>query len=153
MSVRNIEVSRLLGLSAIPVIHGPEDAAQVWIKGAPLINTVQEITIAGTEPVDAIIGIALSAASGVTGEDRIIACPLPGVVFKGNIGTSITAGDIAATDQFAIYPLQLSGTDWFVDKTDNTNPCVRIIAFIDAVGTTNGLVEFIFLQDTTVWAN
>jgi len=78
---------------------------------------------------------------------------VPGVRFIGSMGTSLTAGDIAAADLFAEYPLQLDTNEWYVDTTDNTNPAVRIVEFIDPVGTTNGTVIFEFLTDTLLMAN
>ncbi len=150
MAVQPLSVGKLEGLNSIPQRNGPEDASMTWIKGSVLIPDLAtgEIKEAATEPTADIIGIAVAAASTTTGTDTFyIPADVSGVVFEGNIGTSITAGDIAAVDLFEDYPLALSGTDWFVDKTDNTNPTVRVVGFKDAIGVTNGRVYFVFIKD------
>ncbi len=150
MAVQEITVGKLEGLSAIPIRNGPEDASQTWERGSILIPDLAtgEIQEAGNEPVADIIGIAVADASTTTGTDTLyVPADVSGVVFEANIGTSISAGDIAATDLFEDYPLTLTGTEWFVDKTDNTNPSVRVTGFKDAIGTTNGRVYFVFIKD------
>lgn len=149
MAIQAITVARKMDGSAVTLEHGPEEASQTFLDGDPLIHDASsgEIEEAGTEPVNQILGIAVGDASGTAGTD-VTYIPAEGNVFEANIGTSVSAGDIAETDRFAIYPLQNSGTDWFVDKTDNTNPCVKVIGFRDAVGTTNGRVYFKFLKST-----
>jgi len=153
MAVQAIKYARGRTQST-PLEHGEEGSGtQTFEEGSPLIINGQRIDGAATEPVDNIVGIALADASGTTDTDVMYVKALSGTVFEGNIGTSITVGDIAATDMNALYPLQQSGEDWFVDKTDNTAPCVRIIRFVDAVGTTNGRVQFEFLEDTLIHSN
>lgn len=150
MAVQEMVVAKLEGLAAIPLRNGPEDATQTWERGSVLIPDLAtgEIQEAATEPTGDIIGIATAAATGTTGEDTFyVPADVSGVIFEGNIGTSISVGDIAATDLFEDYPLQLTGTEWFVDKTDNTNPCVRVVGFKDDIGTTNGRVYFVFIKD------
>lgn len=150
MAVQSLSVAKLEGLSSIPQRNGPEDAAQTYLKGAVLIPDLAtgEIQQAATEPVADIIGIAVADASTTTGTDTFyVPADVSGIVFEGNIGTSVTAGDILATDLFEDYPLGLTGTDWFVDKTDNTNPCVRVVGFKDDIDTTNGRVYFVFIKD------
>ena len=141
--------------SSVAVGHGPEDASQTWERGSVLIADVAtgEILEASDEPVDLIMGIAMAAASTTTGNDVMYWKAVPGVRFIGSMGTSLTAGDIAAADLFAEYPLQLDTNEWYVDTTDNTAPAVRIVEFIDPVGTTNGTVIFEFLTDTLLMAN
>lgn len=157
MAVEKLTVAKMLGMTSVPVLRGNEGASETYIEGSPLIpgagGAEDNIQEAATEPVDNILGIANDPATGTTNTVREFVPALPGVVFEGNIGTSVTAGAIAADDLYSIYPLQLSGTAWFIDKTDNTNPCVRIVGFKDPVGTVNGRVYFVFLSDTTAYAN
>lgn len=151
MAVQALSVGKLEGLNSIPQRNGPEDAAQTYLKGAVLIPDLAtgEILQAATEPVTIILGLAVADASATTATDTFyVPADVSGIVFEGNIGTSVTAGDIAAVDLFEAYPLGLTGTDWFVDKTDNTNPCVMVVGFKDDIGTTNGRVYFVFLKDT-----
>jgi len=141
--------------SSVPVSHGPEDATQTWERGSVLIvdENTGEVAEAADEPVDLIIGIAMADASTVTGTDVMYWKAVPGVRYIASVGTSLTAGDIAAADLFQEYPLQLDTNEWYIDTTDNTNPAVRISEFIDPVGTTNGTVIFEFLTDTLLMAN
>ncbi len=140
---------------SVPVSHGPEDASQTWERGSVLIADVAtgEILEAVTEPVDLILGISVAAASTTTSNDVLYWKAIPGVRFIGSMGTSLTAGDLVAADLLAEYPLRLDTNEWFIDTTDNTNPCVRIVEFVDAVGTTNATVIFEFLTDTLLMAN
>ena len=154
MAVQDMQVSRVEGLSSVPLEHGEEGTGtQTWVRGSILIFNGQRLDEAATEPVNDIMGIANHDASGTSNTDVIYTPASSSVVMQGNIGTSITAGDIAADDMNALYPLGLSGTSWFVDKTDNNNPCVRVTRFIDAVGTTNGRVEFKFIDDALAKSN
>ena len=147
MSVQNLGLWRMRHGLSRPQEHGPEDATQTWVEGAPVIQDGSgNVREAATEPVANILGLADTKASGITGEDRIYIPALESTIFVGNIGTSISAGAIALDDLYQRYPLQLSGTSWFVDKTDNTNPCVAVVQLIDPVGTVNGRVAFQFLQ-------
>lgn len=140
---------------SVPVGHGPENAAQTWERGALLIADVAtgELEEAATDAVDLIVGIAMADASTVVSTDVIYWKAIPGVRFIGSMGTSLTAGDLVAADLFAEYPLTLTTGDWFINTTDNTTPCVRIVEFVDAVGTTNATVIFEFLTDTLLMAN
>ena len=147
MGVINLALWRMENGLSRPQAHGPEKASETWIVGAPLIKDGSgNLSEAATEPVDEIIGIADCPAKAVTGEDRIYIPASQNTIFVGSIGTSVTAGTIALTDLFEEYPLQLSGTDWFIDKTDQSNPCVYIVELIDAVGVTNGRVAFKFIN-------
>ncbi len=140
---------------SVPIGHGPEDAAQTWERGSVLIadENTGEILEAADEPTDLIMGIAVADASAVTSNDVTYYKAIPGVRFIASVGTSLTAGDIAAADLFEEFPLQLDTNEWYVDISDNSNPAVRIVEFIDPVGTTNGTVIFEFLTDTLLMAN
>ncbi len=155
MAVIKIRVADAGFSSSVAVGHGPEDASQTWEPGSVLIADVAtgEILEASTEPVDLILGIAMADASTTTGNDVMYWKAVPGVRFFGSMGTGLTAGDLVAADLFAEYPLRLDTNEWFIDTTDNTNPCVRIVELVDAVGTTNATVIFEFLTDTLLMAN
>lgn len=154
MAVRKIEVAKVEGMSSVPMRHGKEDASETYERGAVLIINSDNLAQASTEPTDNIAGISLAAASGTTHTDVAYIPAIPGVIFKGSIGTSTSAGAPALTDLLQLYPLQLSSGDWFVDKTDNTNPCVRVVDIDDdQIGVTNGTVYFQFITDAVLWAN
>lgn len=154
MAVQPLQVARLEGMPSVPLEHGEEGTGtQTWIKGSVLIFNGQRLDEAATEPVDNIMGLALAPAEGTDDADVMYVPITSDIIFEGNIGTSVTVGDIAADDMNALYPLALSGTDWFVDKTDNNQPTVRVIRFRDAVGTTNGRVYFKFLESTLAYTN
>ena len=141
--------------SSVAVGHGPEDAAQTWERGSVLIADVAtgEVLEAADEPTDLILGIAMADASTTVSTDVMYWKAVPGVRFIGSMGTSLTAGDLVAADLFAEYPLQLDTNEWYVDTTDNTAPAVRIVEFVDPVGTTNATIIFEFLTDTLLMAN
>ena len=154
MAVQDMQVARLDGFASTPLEHGEEGTGtQTWVRGSILILNGQRLDEAATEPVNDIFGIANHDASGTSDTDVIYTPASPNLIIEANIGTSTTAGDIAATDMNALYPLNLTGTEWFVDKTDNTNPCVRVIRFRDAVGTTNGRVYCKFLSSALATEN
>jgi hypothetical protein len=153
MAVERLTVAKMLGLTSVPTLKATEEASQSFKRGDPLIDGQTDgwrVEIAGTEPVGSIVGIANEDASGVEGTEIDYIPAMDGIIFEGNIGTSVSAGAIAETDMFQKYPLQLSGSDWFIDKTDNTNPSVMVVGFKDPVGTVNGRVYFRFLADVMI---
>ena len=153
MAVQKLAVAYLEGNSSVAVGHGPEEASQTFENGSLLIADVTsgEVEQAAGEPVALILGISHGPASTVTGTDVMYTLAGPNTVFEGNIGTSVTAGDIAADDLFEAYPMNVTSEDWFVDKTDNSNPCVQVVGFRDAIGTTNGRIYFKFLTSTLLY--
>ena len=157
MAVEKFTVAKMLGLSSVPVLRAQEAAAETFIEGSPLVigagGAENELTEAATDVVNDIVGIANKAASGTQGDDIEFIPALPGVMFEGNVGATVSTGSIVADDLMNVFPLTLTGTDWFIDTSDNTTPAVRIVGFKDPVGTLNGRVYFIFLTDTTAWAN
>lgn len=157
MAVQNITVAKMLGLTSVPVLRAQEAATETFVEGSPLLigagGAENQLTEAATDVVNDIVGIANKAAGGTIDDDIEFVPALPGIIFEANIGTSVTAGAIAADDLMNVFPLTLTGTAWFINNTDNTTPCVRVVGFKDPVGTVNGRVYFVFLQDTTAYAN
>lgn len=156
MAVKKLEAVKMMTGLSVPIMTGKEKASETYERGAVLIidSGGDQVTEASTEPQNDILGIAHAAASGTTDTEVQFVPALPGIVFKGSIGTSTSAGAPADTDLLQVYPLALSSGDWFVDKTDNTNPCVIVIDIDDdQIGVTNGDVYFMFLSDYTAFAN
>lgn len=157
MAVQTLTVAKMLGLTSVPVLKAQEAASETFVEGSPLLigtgGAENELAEAATDAVNDIVGIANHAASGTQGTDVEFVPALPGIIFEGNIGTSVTAGAIVADDLMNVFPLTLTGTEWFINNSDNTTPAVRVVGFKDPVGTVNGRVYFIFLTDTTAYAN
>lgn len=146
--------TRYEGLNAAPVGYSREKASQTYKAGAVLIVSGSgQCEEASTEPTNNILGIAMKDATGTTNAEVPYYKAGRGVIFRAHIGTSTSAGASAASDIDALYPLGLSSNQWFVDKTDNSSPCCRVVGFIDDKGTTNGLVEFEFIDDALAVSN
>lgn len=154
MAVIKLEAAYMLTGGAIPTMHALEDESETYERGAVLIPVGAQIGQGATEPTDNICGVAVAAATGTANTDTLYVPALSNIIFKGSIGTSTSAGAPATSDLLQLYPLALSAGDWFVDKTDNSNPCVRVVAIDDdQIGVTNGFVYFHFISDATVFAN
>ncbi len=155
---QSIQVSRLLGLGAAPVLTGVEAASQTFKKGAPLKNSSGKLAIAAEDDVATLlIGIAEHDAAGVTDTAVKMVPVLPNVVFCAELSDE-TDGlvTLAQTHMWGKYGINVT-TDgkWYVDTdetTVGTNVAAVVVGFRDPVGTVNGIVEFVFKQLTPIWA-
>lgn len=145
----------LEGYVSIPINYAFETASQVFKKGDPLIisgSNDGRVKLAADEPEAGIVGYANADASGTTGESiSYTPSNASGIVFTARIGTSVDtpAGVSAEADLLEIFPLRIgTNLEWFIDKTDKTEPCVQVIGFEDEVGTLLGRVKFKFLPAT-----
>lgn len=124
-----------------PMVEGIETASSTWARGSFLIFASGKIAIAGTNPRD-ILGLALSAASGVTDRKLTLAHIIPGLTrlemsldSAGGLGTRA----LAQTDVGAVYGVTLNSGVWYVDvdkTTPGTNTAVRVLALKDPIGAT-----------------
>lgn len=125
----------------------PEGASQTFAEGDVVILSAtsdkgNKITIAGTDPVTRIVGIAQAAASGT--EDTLIPVALSNYEneFIGNVeGTTALDADFVGLRCGLVN--DGSGI-WRVDTSDTTNKSVRITGLVDAVGDVKGRVTFRF---------
>lgn len=146
-----IEAGAMQGLAAIPKSEAPVAAAQVWVRGAVLTLTANELVEGGADPTG-IVGIALHKHPPTnTPEEAGYHIPArENIEFIGSIDTNaaLGTGAIAAGDLFTAYGItEDADGHWYIDKAKTAAATVRIriTAFKDAVGTVNGRVRFQFL--------
>lgn len=127
-----------------------EAASQSFKEGAVLVWSSGKVAEGGTDP-SSIVGVAAHEASGVTDSAVMVYPALPNVVYRGVLTTASTAHTLAQANLGAVFGIA-KGTDgaWFVDQSDTAaaNVRVRIVGFVDPVGTSDGEVLFTFLTYT-----
>ena len=130
----------------------PVDAAATWVRGAVLVDVTGELEEGGADPTS-IVGIANHDHPPTNEFATDIgkhAPALPGYEFEASVDDSsaIDTGAIAATDQYTAFGIteDASGV-WYVDKNKTAagDVRVRVTKLLDAVGTVNGRVRFVFL--------
>lgn len=154
--IQPIKVAYLDGLSAIPVDEGIEKAGQSWVQGAVLIRDSGTVAEAAADAVADILGIALSAATGVTGAKCSWVKPLPGVIFEGTLEDQAnTDHALVQTNLFGQFALQrTAGGLFYLDENDATNDAaivVRLDPEIGAIGDIRARVLFQFIFSKTVY--
>lgn len=150
------ELSPFTCVDGFAITHrGFEGAAEAFKAGAVLIASANQLDEGGANPTT-IAGIAVSPASGTTGDPIEYVPALPGKVFEGSLDDSndLGAGAIVATDllkEYGITKDTVTGV-WYVDKFKTAGDArVRIIGFRDAVGTVRGRVQFVFSNDQVIF--
>ena len=155
---------------ATPQLTWPVDAAATWVRGAVGVDDGGgELTEGGTNPT-LIAGIATAKTpltnTNITTADGKFIPATPGCVFEGRVDDNgaLGTGAIAATDLGTEYGITEDADGiWYVDKgkTAAADVRVRIMKLIDAAGTVNGRVWFVFIgivdlsgtpTATTLWA-
>lgn len=156
--IRPIELAYPQYAAGGQFLHGNEQAAQSFKRGAVLIRNatdLDEIEEAAADPgTGSVMGIATADAKVVTDADVAFMAGW-GNVFVGQL---VTDDDDDADDQLAVGDLfkrygmlKDSGTSfWHIDKGETSAVLVLIIKLLDPVGTNNGRVHFVFLQDMLV---
>lgn len=137
---------------AIPQWTWPVDSSAVWVRGAVVIDDGGgELTEGGANPT-LIAGVATAKYPPTNNYATDIGKFIPAlqnIQFEGSIDDSsaIDTGAIAAGDLGTEYGItEDSAGIWYVDKNKTgANARVRITKLIDAAGTVNGRVRFIFL--------
>lgn len=142
----------ITGLS-VPIWKGLEDASQSWVAGAVLVAASSgEIAEGGNGAITDIVGIACNDATTTTGSVVEYIPALPWMMFEANLdsegGTPLTS---LATHQFGPYATFQEAASGFhyidVDAANN----VRVLEFVDVVGTAQARVKFIFLRHATIF--
>lgn len=152
---KSLRVSKLVGGLSFPAWEFKEAATQSWKAGAPIIFTSggSTVEIGGADP-SSIIGIAAHNASGTTNATCRVYPAVPGAVFQGVLGGSSNPHTLAQADVGDVFGIVAAASGaWHLDADDTAvaNVRARVIGLVDAVGTTDGEVLFIFLnyvQDT-----
>jgi hypothetical protein len=127
-----------------PVVQGLEYRSETFLPGDFVYSASGYIKICGSDPA-VILGVARTKANaGVS--DGLYKCEITpaieSVLFMMSVYHS-TAGNnlIELTDLYAEYGIAKNAAGkWVVDKTDTSATRVKIIKFVDPIGTVAGLV-------------
>ena len=141
-----IALQRARCISPAQVLYFPEAASQSFKNGEFVYLVSGKLTVFPSDGV-AIAGMALQDASTVTDTAIAIQVARPGVVFEGNVSTSVTAITQVGTK----YGIVRDGTNkWHhVDVSDTTNTRVVVVDMSpkDDVGDTYGRIYFEVLDE------
>ena len=160
-NIQPIGAVRMEGLYAIPLEWGIELASQVYLKGNPLVYSSGSLEIAGTNPT-AIVGIAASKATGVTGAPVPYVPALPdSIIFEISVDGTLVASDAPGTgypSQFtigALYGITLDPVSgqWYLDSSKSGgNQVARLVDYdADQASVINGRVHIRWLRSTTIY--
>ena len=150
LSIAPIKVARLQGLQSIPLDSAPEDSSETFKQGALLVMNASNGQIAecGADPA-LVQGIALHAASGVTGTNVQFVRPMRGLVVEVSMDESGGQGVYALvqTDLGKRYGAAKDSTSgyWYLDQDETTADVFEIVGFVSAVGdiTPRVLAQFV----------
>jgi len=155
---KTIHPSQRQGLNTTPIYNGPEGATQTFKRGAPLVFTSGYL-VEGTGPIDtgdSIVGIANADAHNTTAGAKTMGYvpALQSIIFEGILSNSSTSSHaLVATDLGLVFALAKDATSlaWYVDFFNTTNPCAVIIELVDPIGTVDGRVRFVIVDDATIY--
>jgi hypothetical protein len=153
---RSIQAEYGMGFPSIPLETWKEGATQTFLEGEVLVAS-SGYAVVGTAGDDAptlgtILGIAQRAGRNVSTYPDVEFVPaITGLVFSAQLQNGAGTAAIEQTDIGTKYGLNVTSNKWWVDKDDTTDERVVIVGFKDAVGTTNGVVYFMFLPNTSVY--
>ncbi|MFA5234442.1 MAG: hypothetical protein WC390_08600 [Sulfurimonas sp.] len=144
----------MAGFASYPLITVPEGASQTFKAGDLLVASSGLAVVGGADPTaGTIIGIATCDGSNTTAGTLIEVIPaLPGLIFSGQIqNAAATATLVYATHMFAEFGINVTSNKWWIDTDETTHKDVIIVSFQDAVGTLNGIVNFMFKPLGTIY--
>lgn len=154
------------GAGGTPIWAAPEAASMNDAKGTPvkfasgLLDTIAVDENFGTNE-GVIVGFSAEPGhndSTAATHDLLYYPALPGSIWSIVLEDESNNNHVSLeADLGLIYALQKDTTNdrWFADQNDVTTlgtGAVRMIGFIDAVGTTKGLGMFILLSESTIWS-
>jgi hypothetical protein len=135
---------------AMPSMHGVEAASQSWEVGAILVMSSGSLAIGADDPTLAtIVGVARTAATGVTGADVIFTPAVPGVVFEAHLDAGSGTTQLAQSMFYLRYGIELTSGKFFLDQSETTAIRATVVGFRDPIGTANGRVYFTFLPNAS----
>lgn len=154
---KTIHASQRQGLMSTPIYNGPEGSSQTFKRGAPLVYSSGYLVVA-TTPIDtgdAIVGFALRDGANDTAHSTLPYVPaLPHMVFEGVLSNASTGTHTSAqTDQGLTFAIDTdtSTKAWALDFSNTTNPSALVIALVDPIGTVDGRVRFVVVDDATAY--
>ena len=130
-----------------PVWSRPEAVSQTFVDGDLVYMVSGYLTVCGADPA-AILGIAKEAGHNAAAgayDDLVDAITEDTLVEMQVHHTTPANAVIEAADLGKLYGIAVTSNKWYVDKTEVAAPRVRIQAFVDALGTTNGRVLVTFI--------
>jgi hypothetical protein len=138
-----------------PVIRQwPVTAGQTFKAGEPLTMTAGLAVVCGADPAS-IGALALQpcAVGGAVAGDVVDVLILTDMTeLLGCVQGTAVLNAIQEADLNAVWDIEASSGVWQIDKDSNTRDQIRIMDFIDPVGTVNGRVGFVFRREGTGYA-
>lgn len=150
MALQAMKAAHQLGLNITPTMHGQEAAGQSYVVGALLVDSSGKVAVGAADPsLGTILGVANTAATGVTDTDVTFTPALPGVVFEANLDDGSGTLALAITHRWARFGLAVTSGKFWIDQSDTTNIRVVVVDFRDAIGTANARVYCTFLPNAS----
>lgn len=154
---KTIKVLSVIGLTSTPTRSQAEGGSQTFKRGAPLVTSGGYLVEAASpvDPNDVIEGVAQAPGhNSSAGTDTASYVPAhPGVEFVGVLSDD-TAGThtLAQADLETAYGLvkDSSSGAYFINYANTATPVVFVKAAVDAIGTVDGRVRFVFIDSSTV---
>lgn len=149
MALGNVRFGPAFPATFMP-IYGPKGASEAWEQGAQLIEHDAQLDESGSDPAaNTVVGIAAedtttAAAAGVL----VPYYPnMPNVIWVGTINIS-TGGYVTDGSEFLTEYGTLIDADGihYINQADTTGPSVRVIGYLDPIGTTNSRVYFQYVD-------
>lgn len=156
---QRVILARRIGLASAPTVHGVEKASSTYKAGAFVQDDDSGRITESASPIDAsavtkrAFGIAINAATGVTGADVALSWLTDSQMVEMTLSDS-TAGThtLAQADQWKVYPITKDPTfstgNWYLDANAVSDTGGGIVVeFKDPIGTVDGRV-FAILTNT-----
>ena len=149
MAIGNVAFHPAFGTTYEPVLTGPKGASEAWATGAQLIVTANLLLEAGSDHAAlTIAGIAAQATTTAAASGTMIQYypNFEGALFVGTMNVA-AGGFVLLLDDFLKDFGTLVDADGihYINHADTTAPSVRIMGFVDPVGTANAKVIFTYL--------
>lgn len=157
---KTISPSRRQGLYTTPLYNGPEGASQTFKKGAPLVFSSGYLVVAPSAPIDtddAIVGFAAqdghNDSTDGTHQMPYYVAGGPHLIFEGVLIDKVAETHaLVATNLGLAYAIDVDADGyWYLDENNTTKPVARIVEIVDAIGTSNGRVRFVYDLAGTIY--
>jgi len=136
------KLARMLNGFPEPMTKLPEAASQTFKWGDLVFMSGGYVTICGADPAS-IAGIAMENGHNSTAGayDVDILFVTADTLIQMQVYHATEANNvIEATDLFKDFGIAVTSNVWYVDKADVSATRVRVVEFIDPLGTANGRV-------------
>lgn len=157
MAIEKIIPSVRMGMSATPSESAPESADETFLEGAILIESSARAEEGGADAVN-ILGIAAEPGdnNSVAGGGTVRYIPaIPGMLFEATLSDDVGGGYVSlAADLLQEFGFtKATNNHYYLDKgkLNGASGRARLVRFIDAVGTIDARVLFMFSYDGTIF--